>query len=50
MLDWLVNLKEEPRKVKYNFQKKSHLIAHNGISFDTYAVLNGLLYWHRIKT
>ena len=49
MLDWLVTLKGEPRKVKYEIVDfELQLMAHNGSAFDTYIGLNNLPNWHRL--
>ena len=49
LIEWLVTLKGEPRKLKFKIvQYQLQLIAHNGSAFDTYVVLNGSSNWHRI--
>ena len=49
MLDWLVNLKREPWKVKNKFvEYELQITVDNGSAFYTYVVLNSLSTWHRI--
>ena len=49
MLDWLVTLKGEPKKVKMKIVKyELQLKSHNGGACDMYVILIILSNWYRI--
>ena len=49
MLDRVLSFKGEPRKIKNKIvDYKLNLIAHNGLGFDSYVVLNKLSQWRSV--
>ena len=49
MLDHVLSFKGEPKNVKNKIVENNlHLIAHNGIGFDSYVVLNNLPQWRSV--
>ena len=49
MLDHVLSFKGEPKQINYRIVEYNlYLIAHNGIGFDSYVVLNNLPQWRSI--